>query len=78
DLFTLYPLLSRSNVKLGLAAEAHQANAEYYAALGDYLAAAASLKLALREAGAEDGYLHQSIAARLKQIEEKLNPNATR
>ncbi len=69
DMFVFYPLLSRSNVKLGLQAEAHQANAEFYAALGEYNAAVSSLKLALREADA-GGYLHHSITARLSQIEE--------
>lgn len=69
--FTLYRLLSKSNAKLGLLAEAHQADAEFHAALGDNKAAAFSLKSALREADSE-GYLHQSITARLSEIEEML------
>ncbi len=70
-MFTLYPLLSRSNAKLGLLAEAHQADAEFHAALGDYHAAVAALKLALRES-AKEGYLHQSITARLHELETAL------
>ena len=71
--FILYPLLSRSNAKLGLLAEAHQATAEFHAALGEYHAAVASLKQALRENDSE-GYLHQSITARLHELEEILKP----
>jgi len=71
EMFTLYPLLSKSNVQLGLLAEAHQATAEFHVALGDYPAAVASLQLALREAG-EKGYLHESLSARLHQLQEAL------
>lgn len=71
DRFVLYPLLSKSNAKLGLLAEAHQATAEFHAALGEYRAAEASLKQALRENDSE-GYLHQSITARLQVLEEIL------
>lgn len=71
EMFTLYPLLSKSNVQLGLLAEAHQATAEFHVALGDYPAAAASLKLALREAD-EKGYLHESLRARLSQLQEAM------
>ncbi|MDA7956789.1 MAG: M48 family metalloprotease [Gammaproteobacteria bacterium] len=69
EMFALYPLLSKSNVQLGLLAEAHQATAEFHAALDNYPAAAASLKLALREAD-EEGYLHESLRARLKQVQD--------
>ena len=68
-MFELYPLLSKANVKLGLLAEAHQANAEFHAALGEYTQAVSSLKLALRESNS-DGYLKQSITARLTEMEE--------
>ncbi len=69
DMYLLYPLLSRSNGKLGLLAEAHQATAEYHVALGDYTSAIESLKNALREASEEEGYLYQSINARLMELE---------
>ena len=72
--FDLYPLLSRSNAKLGLLAQAHQATAEFHAALGEYRTAVASLKQALRENDSA-GYLHQSITARLHELEEILKPN---
>ena len=55
--FALYPLLSESNAKLGLLSEAHQATAEFHAALGEYQAAVDSLKQALRENDSEEGYL---------------------
>ena len=71
--FTLYPLLSESNAKLGLLAESHQATAEFHAALGEYQAAVTSLKQALRETDSE-GYLQQSITARLHELEEMLEP----
>ena len=67
--FTLYPLLSESNAKLGMLAEAHQATAEFHATLGEYQKAVDSLKQALRENDSE-GYLHQSISARLDELEE--------
>ena len=71
DRFVLYPLLAESNAKLGLLTEARQATAEFHAALGEYRAATASLKQALRENDSE-GYLHQSITARLGELEEIL------
>ena len=71
DQFTLYPLLSESNAKLGLLAEAHQATAEFHAVLGEYEQAVEALKQALRKTDSE-GYLHQSISARLQVMEEKL------
>lgn len=71
DMYKLYLLLSRSNAKLGLLVEAHQATAEFHVALGENHAAVNSLKLALRENDSE-GYLQQSIAARLKELEEML------
>ena len=69
EMFTLYPLLSKSNSRLGDPAESYQASAEFHAALGEYDKAVATLKQALR-ASDEDGYLYESISARLKGIEE--------
>ncbi len=71
DLYRLYRFLSRANAQQGSLAEAHQADADYHAVLGNYAAAIASLKLALRESEPE-GYLAQSIAARLSDLQEKL------
>ncbi len=67
--FILYPLLSKSNAKLDLLAEAHQATAEFHAILGEYPAAVAVLKQALKNTDSA-GYLHQSITARLNELEE--------
>ena len=72
EMFTLYPLLAKSNAKLGLLAEAHQATAEFHAALGEYGAAVFSLKLALRENHSEEGYLKQSVIARMSELQEML------
>ncbi len=69
-LYRLYALLSKTNAAQGNLAEAHQADAEYHATLGNYKGAIESLKLAQREAAAE-GYLAKSIAARLAELEEK-------
>ena len=66
--FRLYRYLSMANVDLGKFGEAHQAEAEYHAALGNYRRAIGSLKLAQREAG-DDGYLTQSIASRMVEFE---------
>jgi predicted Zn-dependent protease len=71
ELYRLYKLLSKVNATLGSLAEAHQADAEYHATLGDFYSAIASLKFALRESGTE-GYLAQSISARLSDLEDKL------
>lgn len=71
DLYRLYRLLSKANADLENLAEAHQADAEYHAILGNYKGAIESLKLALRESGSE-GYLAQSITARLTSLEEQL------
>lgn len=71
DMFKLYPLLAKSNAKQGLLAESHQAIAEFHAALGEYAQAVSFLKLALRESDSE-GYLHESISARLREFEETL------
>ncbi|MDD9811429.1 MAG: M48 family metalloprotease [Gammaproteobacteria bacterium] len=68
SMFTLYRPLAKSNAKLGLAAESHQATAEYHAALGEYPAAISALRRALA-AAAPEGYLHDSITARLTEIE---------
>ena len=72
NLYSLYPFLSKANAALGLLAEAHQADAEYHAVLGNYAGAIESLKLALRESKST-GYLTQSIDARIKYLEEKLD-----
>ena len=68
--YQLYRLLSRINVELGQIPEAHQADAEYHALLGDNQRAIASLKLALRD-NKEEGYFSSSVAARLKELENK-------
>ena len=69
--YRLYPFLSKANAAQGHLAEAHQADAEYHAILGDDVGAIASLKLALRESTSSE-YLTQSITARLKDLEKKL------
>jgi len=71
SMFTLYRPLAKSNAKLGLAAESHQATAEYHAALGEYPAAISALRRALA-AAAPEGYLHDSITARLTELESVL------
>ena len=70
QMFSLYPLLSEANVKLGLLGEAHQSDAEYDAAIGDYNGAIAALKLALRDMG-DNPYLEQSVSARMAQLENR-------
>ena len=65
--YELYKKLSRANVKLNLLSEAHQADAEYHLLLGSLDKAIGSLELALREEPNE-GYLRQSISARLKEL----------
>ena len=67
QLFRLYEFLSRANANLGNLAEAHQAKAEYHAVLGNDPAAIESLELALREAE-PDGYLAQSLSARIAEL----------
>lgn len=67
----LYRLLSQANAGLGHVAEAHQARAEYFAVLGNYEKALATIQLALKESGS-DGYLKQSLTARLKDLEVKI------
>ncbi len=71
DDYRLYRLLSQANAGLGHVAEAHQARAEYFAILGNYEKAFATVELALKEAGS-DGYLKQSLTARLKDLEAKI------
>ena len=68
--YVLYDLLAEAHADSGSIAEAHQAKAEYHAILGNYKRAVAVLKLAQKEAGTE-GYLGQSIKARIPQLEEK-------
>ena len=67
--YELYSLLSDSNAKLGLVAEAHQAKAEYHAILGNYERAVVILKQSLKETD-PNSYLGQSIKARIPQLEE--------
>ena len=66
----LYSLLSEAYAETQAYAEAHQAKAEYYALLGNYRKAIAVLKLALKETD-EEGYLGQSIKARIPELEEQ-------
>ena len=68
--YELYPLLARANVDLGALAEAHQASAEFDAAMGRYRKALASLKLALRENNDESQYITQSVNARIAELEQ--------
>ncbi len=72
DQYLLYQFLSKTNAAQGLLAEAHQADAEYHATLGNYVAAIESLKLALRESKPA-GYLTQSITARIADLEAKID-----
>lgn len=69
DEFELYRTLARANVELGNLVEAHQADAEYLAALGRYRDAIASLKLALRDNANNSQYLSQSITSRISSLE---------
>ena len=71
DDYRLYQLLSRANAELGQMARVHQARAEYFAILGNYQKALASIELALKEADADE-YLKQSLDARLEDLEEKI------
>ena len=69
--FQLYKKLSTANVALGLLAEAHQADGEYYAAIGNYKKAIASMKLALRDNSEESEYLTQSIKSRITALQQQ-------
>ncbi len=69
DDYELYPLLSRANVALGDLSEAHQADAEFDAAMGRYEKAIASLKLALRENKDGSQYITQAVNARIQELE---------
>ena len=71
-MFQLYPMLSRANAELGNIGEAHQADAEFHIALGEYEQASASLRQAARNAGS-DGYLKQSVDSRLQEVQEILS-----
>jgi len=68
--YKLYPLLTKANIAMGLVAEAHQSDAEYYTAIGAYKKAIRALKLALRDNKTTEGYFSQSIKARIKQLKE--------
>jgi len=70
EMYTLYRLLAKSNAKLGMMPESHQAEAEYYAALGEYPEAISALKLALQASDSKEGYLYNSVSARLSELEE--------
>ena len=72
--------LSAANVAMGNLAEAHQADGEYLAALGDFDKAIESMKLALRDNAEQSQYLKQSVTARITALEQsaadaKLNKN---
>ena len=67
--YNLYRRLARANVEIGNLVEAHQADAEYLAAIGRYREAIASLKLALRDNADSSQYLSQSIASRITSLE---------
>jgi len=71
DDYRLYRLLSQANAGLGQVAQAHQAGAEYFAVLGNYEKAFATVELALKEVGSDE-YLKQSLSARLKDLETKI------
>ncbi len=71
DDYRLYRLLSKANAGLGQVAEAHQAGAEYFAILGNYKKAFATVELALKEVGSDE-YLKRSLTARLKDLETKI------
>ncbi|MDD9858702.1 MAG: M48 family metalloprotease [Gammaproteobacteria bacterium] len=70
EMYTLYRLLAKSNAKLGMMPESHQAEAEYYAALGEYPEAISALKLALQASDSKEGYLYNSVSARLSELEK--------
>ena len=76
DEILLYPLLAKINGELGLFAETLQANANFHAALGEYQPALDALKQALRSTD-QGGYLHQSISARIGELEDRLNAEKT-
>jgi predicted Zn-dependent protease len=67
--YNLYRKLARANVELDDLVEAHQADAEYLAAIGRYQQAIASLKLALRDNAGNSQYLSQSIESRITSLE---------
>jgi predicted Zn-dependent protease len=69
DAFRLYRPLSRAHVALGELSEAHQADAEYLAAIGRYRSAIKSLKLALRDNAENSQYINQSLKSRLTELE---------
>lgn len=76
--FMLYRPLSKANVQLGLHTEAHQADAEYFSALGKYQNAIAALKLAIRDNQGHSQYLKQSITARIAELERSAGIDNTR
>ena len=67
--FRLYPKLSEANVGLGQLALAHQADAEYLAAIGKYREAVSALRLALRENNDKSDYITKSVEARVQELE---------
>jgi predicted Zn-dependent protease len=68
--YVLYSLLSDAYADNQSYVEAHQAKAEYNALLGNYRRAITVLKLALKLTD-EEGYLGQSIKARIPELEEQ-------
>ncbi len=68
---TLYQIQKKIHVALDQLAEADQSIVEYLVLLGDYEQAVSVLKRALRKIR-EEGYLRQSIEARIAELEEKI------
>lgn len=67
----LYKVQTRIHVALDQHAEADQSKAEYLVLMGNYGGAVSVLKRALRNTD-EEGYLGQSITARIKELEPRV------
>lgn len=70
DDLMLYQIQKRIHLALDQHAEADQSAAEYLIMIGDYQQAISVLRRALRQTD-EDGYLGQSIEARIEEIKQK-------
>ncbi len=68
---TLYQIQKEIRVALNQHAKADQSIVEYLVLLGDYEQAISVLKRALRQTE-EEGYLRQSLEARIEELEQKL------
>ncbi|MYB34461.1 MAG: M48 family metallopeptidase [Gammaproteobacteria bacterium] len=68
---TLYQVQKKIHIALDQHAEADQSIVEYLVLLGDYERAISVLKRALRQTR-EEGYLKQSLEARITELEEKI------